>query len=142
MMNKIKTICTLAACSMMMGCTTLMKPKPRDVGNTVWNSLTGGDQNYAILNIIAALASLLAAGSIMARAFGLVIPWRPTIAAISLAVGAWVLRAVLVGYMWLFMLMVVAAAVFGVVALLYSYRHWIESRIGADLDQDGKVGSG
>lgn len=136
----MKKLLSLIPLTFLAGCVSAGRKAGAQAGRGIVDSLTSGDQNYTILNVIAGLASLIAFGSIMARAFGLPIPWKSTTAAIACAVGAWTLRAILVGYMWLFALLIVGAVVFGGVALAYSYRHWIERRLRVDLDRDGKVG--
>lgn len=102
--------------------------------------LANGHGGFAVLGLIGAAAAVIAAGTVMVRAFGVPVPWRATAAAVGCAVAAWVVRAVLVGWMWLFALLAVLAVVFCLAALVLSYRGVAERWLRLDLNRDGRVG--
>lgn len=97
-------------------------------------------QDYTVLNVIGGLAAFIAFGACIARAFGLPIPSRAVGYAVLCAVVSWLLRLVLVKYLWLVALLAIIALVVGGMGFAYGHRKWLEKRLGLDLDHDGKIG--
>lgn len=115
--------------------TATLKDGVRTVTQTVYL------QDYTVLNVIGGLSALIVFATLMVRAFGIPIPWKATTTALMCMVGSWVLRTVLADYMWLAALLSVISCVFAGMVVAYSYRAWVERRLGIDIDRDGTVGS-
>lgn len=100
-------------------------------------------QDYSVLTYAAGLCTLIAAGSALASAV-----WpgdltrRLAGTAIATAVGLWVLRVLLVKYLWLAVLLSALAAIAFGVAFLWGHLWWFEEKTGLDLDKSGTVGRG
>lgn len=97
-------------------------------------------QDYMVLNVIGGLSALICFATIMIRAFGIPIPWRPTSAAFACMICSWVVRSMLVEYTWLMALLSVLSLILGGAAIAYGHRRWFERQMGVDLDRNGRVG--
>lgn len=61
-------------------------------------------------------------------------------AGIGIAVGAWVLKFLLVEYMWIAALLAFVAAVIAALAFMWGHRKKFERFVNMDIDGDGKIG--
>jgi hypothetical protein len=96
---------------------------------------------FGVLDVIASLCAVGAAAAIVTMFFApnLVSGKMATALGIT-AVGTWVIKIILVKFIWLVALLSIVGLVLFGMAFAYGHLAWIESKTGLDLNHDGKVG--
>lgn len=135
----IGVVCALAACRG--GPASAAAGAAGGVLDSVAKALGPGDGSFGILDVLASLCAVAAVGSVIAAVFlkG-AMPPKLTGTLILCAVGCWVLKLVLVKYLWLVGLVSVIGLLAAGGVAVYGHRNWLERRLGVDLDRDGDIG--
>lgn len=93
---------------------------------------------YAILDVIAGACSIGAVGLVIASiAVPLPVLRKLAGGCLACAVGSWVLKLLLVKYLWIAVLFAVISALIVLVSYLYGHRKWVERKLNVDLDGGG-----
>lgn len=86
-------------------------------------------------------------GTAVAVAFILLSVWFPTPkfrlmagAGVGIAVGAWLLKFLLVEYLWIACLIAFALALAGMALYIFGHRKWVEKFVKVDINKDGVIG--
>lgn len=141
--RKIASVVFAVAILVVTGCSVFGgSSNPAGEAVTVAKGVVGSvaGVNFGILDIIAVLAALGAAGTVVAWGFGMPVPPKVTIACIAVTVGAWILKLILVQYLWILVILFLLAIVLFGAAFAYTHIGWIEDRLNKDLNGNGTVG--
>jgi hypothetical protein len=134
----------LAALTLMAGCQKSLIDETTDKlpDGTVVRTITQTifKQDYAVLNALAGLCSVMAVVIIVGRAFGAPFPIKSAWTCAFCAAGCWLARMLLAEYLWLFVVLVVIALIAGAMSFAYGHRSWLERKLNLDLNRSGKIG--
>lgn len=100
-----------------------------------------GGVNFGVLDVIAVLAALGAAATLVMWGFGMPVPSKVTLSLVALTVGAWVLKLILVKFLWIIMVLCILALVLLGCVIAYTHLGWLEKRLNKDLNKNGTVGT-
>ncbi len=148
-MNWKKILCIAGAVSMLVlaGC-TLFGNAPADIEPAAGALATAKSTvasvkgvNFSVLDVIATLAALGAAATLVMLGFGLPVPPKLTVCLVVLTVGAWVLKAILVQYFWIILVLSLIAIVLAGAVVAYTHIGWAEKRLNKDLNKNGQIGN-
>lgn len=117
-------------------------PSKRSVGDLIPDGPPAITSNeYAPLDWAARIGTVVAVGAILASVWFPSGKLRMTAAlAVGIAVVSWVLKYMLVYYLWLAVLLAFLASVLFALAFLWGHQKWLERKLNLDINRDGRIG--
>lgn len=136
-------VCAILAGLVLAGCSIGGVARGGLSGVDVKDTIMGvqGGVSFAILDVIAALCALGAAGSVIAWGFGMPVPPKTTMAFVIVTIGAWTLKLILVKFIWVIVGLFLLSMVLMGCVIAYSHVGWLEKRLKRDLNGNGEIGT-
>jgi hypothetical protein len=135
-------ILVMTGCSIFGGASHPVEDAATAATGTVGNAITSiKGVNFGVLDFIAAVCALGAAASLVMWGLRMPVPPKLTLALVITTVGAWVLKLILVKFLWIIMVLSIVGLLLAGAVFAYTHIGWLEKRLNKDLNKNGTVGS-